>query len=323
VMADVKTARVRRTPEPVGNAISIAEFLERASLEGDVIVEADGHRVCLTSLDKVYWPDENITKGALLRYYAQISEVMLPYVESRPAILQRWPQGVKAKGFFQHDLDEAPEFLRAVRLTDEEDREIDYAVYSGLASLLYLVNLGTIEQHPFLSRVEDLEHPDWLVLDLDPGRAPWEHVLKTALVARDVLGGHNLKGYPKTSGSKGIHIVVPLEPVHSYPEIAEYAHDLAREIADRASSISTVERSVAGRTRGQVYVDWLQNARGKTLAAPYSARARPGATVSMPLRWEQVESGVRISDFTVQNVPARVLQGDPWEGFFGCRQRLG
>lgn len=316
-------AKLKRTAQKQGPSISIEEFLDLKNPKGDVIIAVDGERVPLTSLDRVYWPDEKITKFDLLCYYIRISPHLLPFLKDRPAILQRWPRGVNAPMFFQQDLESAPAFVKSVRLTNQEGRELDYGVYTNTASLLHFVNLGTIEQHPWHSTTKKLDKPDWIALDLDPKKAPWENVLEVALLAKQVCEEIGIKAFPKTSGSSGIHIYLPLKPTNSYDRVAEFARLLASEIAGRAPNIATIERSLSRRKPDQVYVDWMQNARGKSLASVYTTRAKPKATVSMPLTWKQVEKGVKISDFTVKNVLALVKKtGDAWADFFDSRQAL-
>ena len=316
-------AKLKRTAQKQGPSISIEEFLALKNPRGDVIVGVDDERVPLTSLDRIYWPDEKITKFELLCYYIRISPHLLPFLKDRPAILQRWPRGVNAPMFFQQDLESAPAFVKSVRLTNQEGRELDYGVYTNTASLLHFVNLGTIEQHPWHSTTKRLDKPDWIALDLDPKKAPWENVLEVALLARQVCEEIGIKAFPKTSGSSGIHIYLPLKASNTYDRVAEFARLLASEIASRAPNIATVERSLSRRKPDQVYVDWMQNARGKSLASVYTTRARPKATVSMPLTWKQVEKGVKISDFTLKNVLALVKKtGDAWAAFFDSRQAL-
>ncbi|HKY26711.1 MAG TPA: non-homologous end-joining DNA ligase [Pyrinomonadaceae bacterium] len=316
-------AKLKRTAQKQGPSISIEEFLALKNPKGDVIVEADGDRVPLTSLDRVYWPDEKITKFDLLSYYIRIGPHLLPFLKDRPAILQRWPRGVNAPMFFQQDLESAPAFVKSVRLTNQEGRQLDYGVYTNTASLLHFVNLGTIEQHPWHSTTKKLDKPDWIALDLDPKKAPWENVLQVALLARQVCEEIGIKAFPKTSGSSGIHVYLPLKPTNTYDGVAEFARLLASEIAGRAPNIATIERSLSRRKPDQVYVDWMQNARGKSLASVYTTRAKPKATVSMPLTWKQVERGVKISDFTLKNVLALVKKtGDAWADFFANRQTL-
>ena len=246
----------------------------------------------------------------------------MPFLKDRPAILQRYPRGIKAPMFFQQDLDSAPEFIKTARLINQEGRELDYGVYSTVGSLLHFVNLGTIEQHPWHSTIKQLDKPDWIAIDLDPKRAPWENVLQVALVVKEVADEIGLEAFPKTSGSSGIHIYVPLKPTNEYDKVAEFARMFASEVARRAPQIATVERTIAKRKSTQVYVDWMQNARGKSLASVFTARAKPKATVSMPLTWKQIEKGVKIEDFTITNVPELLKKGDPWADFFKSRQSL-
>ncbi len=309
--------------QKTGPAVSVDEFLRLKKPKGDVILDVDGERVSLTSLDRVYWPDEKLTKFDLLRYYLEIAPQLLPFLKGRPAILQRYPRGIKAPMFFQQDLESAPAFIKSIRLTNQDGRELDYAVFTTTGSILHFANQGNIEQHPWHSTVKHLDKPDYLMLDLDPKQAPWENVLKVALVCKDVLDELGLSAFPKTSGSSGIHVYLPLKPKHTFGKIASLAEALAAEVAQRVPKIATIQRSLAKREKQQVYVDAMQNARGKTIASPYSARAKPGATVSMPLTWKQIEKGVKISDFTIRNVTALVKKnGDAWKDFFASAQAL-
>ena len=318
-----KPARPKRTGERESSTISREEFLALKSPKGNLILEIDGEPVSLTHLDRVYWPDEKITKFDLLCYYLRLEPHILPFLKDRPAILQRYPRGINAPMFFQQDLESAPPFIKTVQLTNQEGRELNYAVYTTVGSLLHFVNLGTIEQHPWHSTVKHLDRPDYLMLDLDPKEAPWKNVLEVALVCREVFDEVGLSAFPKTSGSSGIHVYLPLKPKHDYRKIAAVAEALASEVAQRAPKIATIQRSLAKRQKQQVYVDAMQNARGKSIAAAYTARAKPGATVSMPLTWKQVEKGVKISDFTTQNVPGLIKKNkDAWAKFFDSRQEL-
>jgi bifunctional non-homologous end joining protein LigD len=189
--------------------------------------------------------------------------------------------------------------------------------------VLHFVNQGNIEQHPWHSTVKHLDKPDWIAIDLDPKSAPWENVLQVALIVKEVADEIGLSVFPKTSGSSGMHIYVPLKPTNEYDKVAEFARLLAGEVARRAPKIATVERTIAKRKSTQVYVDWMQNARGKSLAAVFTARAKPKASVSMPLTWKQVSQGVKITDFTITNVPELLQKkGDPWANLFDERQAL-
>ena len=321
--APTKKPHVKVTRQKGGNAISVDEFLSLKRPKGDLNLRVGKELVSLTSLDRVYWPDEKLTKFDLLCYYLQAADYIMPYLKDRPAILQRWPRGINAPMFFQQDLESAPAFIKTERLTNQEGRQLDYAVYSTTASLLHFVNLGTIEQHPWHSTIKHLSKPDWIAIDLDPKKAPWENVLQTALVLKEVADEIGLKAFPKTSGSSGLHIYVPLKSTNDYEPVAEFSKLLAGEVARRAPQIATVERTIAKRKTTQVYVDWMQNARGKSLASTFTARARAKAPVSMPLTWKQVEQGVKISDFTITNaVEILKKKGDPWSTFFQSRQAL-
>jgi len=318
-----KPGKIKRTREREGPAISVEDFLALRKPKGDLILEIEGERVSLTSLDRVYWPTERLTKFDLLCYYLCISPYILPFLKDRPAILQRYPRGVGAPMFFQQDLESAPAFIKTRRLTNQEGRQLDYAVYTTVGSLLHFVNLGTIEQHPWHSTIKHLDKPDYLMLDLDPKEAPWKNVLEVALVCKEVFDELGLPTFPKTSGSSGIHVYLPLKPKYDFGKIAEVAFALANEVAQRAPKIATTQRSLAKRQKQQVYVDAMQNSRGKTIASIYSARAKPGATVSMPLAWKQIEKGVKISDFTIKNVPELVeKKNDVWAKFFDSRHEL-
>ncbi|HAF15440.1 MAG TPA: DNA polymerase LigD [Blastocatellia bacterium] len=322
-ITSAKKSSVKLTKQTKATALSVAEFLALKDPKGNLTLAVDGEHVSLTNLERVYWPDEKITKFDLLRYYLHVSPHLMPFLKNRPAILQRWPRGVNAPMFFQQDLESAPAFVKTVRLTNQEGRDLNYAVYTNTASLLHFVNLGTIEQHPWHSTTAKLDQPDWVAIDLDPKKAPWENVLQVALIGKEVCDEIGLTAFPKTSGSSGIHIYVPLKPVNKYERVAEFSRLLAGEIARRAPKIATVERTIAKRKKDQVYVDWMQNARGKSLAAVFTARAKPKATVSMPLTWKQIEQGVKISDFTVRNAPALLAKkGDAWSDFFNQRQKL-
>jgi bifunctional non-homologous end joining protein LigD len=319
----IKVSEVKRTRQKGGTVVTVDEFLRLDRPKGDLVLKVGREEVSVTSLDRIYWPDEKLTKFDLLSYYLKVADYIMPFLQDRPAILQRYPRGIKAPMFFQQDLDSAPAYIKTARLTNQEGRQLDYGVYSTVGSLLHFVTLGTIEQHPWHSTVKRLDKPDWIAIDLDPKKAPWENVLQVALVVKEVADEIGLQAFPKTSGSSGIHIYVPLKPANEYEKVAEFARLFATEVAQRAPKIATVERTIAKRKSTQVYVDWMQNARGKSLAAVFTARARPKAPVSMPLTWKQIEKGVKIQDFTIVNVPDLLQKkGDAWADFFNERQIL-
>ena len=314
---------VKRQKQKGGTVITVEEFLSLERPKGDLQLKIGREQVSVTSLDRIYWPDEKLTKFDLLSYYLRVADYIMPYLRERPAILQRWPRGIKAPMLFQQDLDTAPEFIKTASLINQEGRQLDYGVYTTVASLVHFVTLGTIEQHPWHSTVKKLDKPDWIAIDLDPKSAPWENVLQVAQVVKEVADEIGLQAFPKTSGSSGIHIYVPLKPANEYDKVAEFARLFASEVAGRAPRIATVERTIAKRKSTQVYVDWMQNARGKSLASAFTARAKPKATVSMPITWKQISDGVKITDFTIENVPELLeKKGDAWAEFFDSRQTL-
>ena len=307
-------------------AAPVARALKSKHLEGDVDVRVGEHVVRLTNLDRVYWPDEGLTKGDLVRYYYEVAKYILPYLKDRPLIMKRYPSGIKGEYFHQHDVNEVPEFVRTVTLAVEEGgHEVDYIVGDNLPTLLYMANLGAIERHPWHSRVRNLDRPDWFVFDLDPGKGvEFETICDLALATRDVLRRLGLESYAKTSGSRGIHVYVPVKPEYTYEEVAEFAERVATAIADENPDVATVERSLKKRRGGQIYVDHMQNARGKSVVAPYSVRPRAGASVSAPLTWEEVRrKRITPQSFTVENMMRRLGQrGDLFRPVLSKRQSL-
>src|SRR5258708_16809787 len=198
VSTQAKKSPVKRSVQKAGAAVPVDAFLNLKQPKGDMLLLIGGTHVSLTSLERVYWPAEKITKFDLLCYYLRVSEFILPFLQDRPAILQRWPRGINAPMFFQQDLESAADFIKTVRLTNQEGRELDYAVYTTTASLLHFVNLGAIEQHPWHSTIKKLSQPDWIAIDLDPKKAPWENVLATALTVKAVCDELGMKCFPKT-----------------------------------------------------------------------------------------------------------------------------
>lgn len=294
--------------EKSGRAVAARKAFESAELAGDLNIKAGREVVSLSHLDKVYWPDAGYTKGDLIRYYYEVADYILPYLKDRPLIMKRYPDGISGKFFHQHDVDEAPEYVRTVELEVEEGHAVDYIVGDNLATLLYMANLGAIERHPWHSRVRNIDRPDWVVFDLDPGEGvEFTTICELAMGVRDALGRVGLEGYAKTSGSRGIHVYVPIKPQYDYDEAAAFAEQLATIVAAEHSEIATVERSLKKRRRGQIYVDHMQNARGKSVVAPYSVRPREGATVSAPLEWGEVKRAkIKMQDFNIKTMARRL-----------------
>jgi bifunctional non-homologous end joining protein LigD len=267
-----------------------------------------------SNLDKVFWPDEKYTKGDLIEYYRAISPWLLPFLVDRPVVLTRFPDGISGKSFFQKDAPGfIPEWLRTERMwSADTEREIDYFVCDNLESLLYLANMGTIPLHVWGSRVATLEQPDWCILDLDPKDAPFEHVVKVARAVKELCDEIELPAFIKTSGSTGLHVMLPMARLVTFEQARQLGGLLARVIANGLPDIATVTRQV-GKRGGRVYLDYVQNGHGRLLVAPYSVRPLPGGPVSMPLEWREVTPKLDIRKFTIKNAPARMekLGSDP------------
>lgn len=290
---------------------------------GETRVKVGEHEVVLTQLDKVYWPEEGYTKGDLVAYYRDVADLMLPYLRDRPLILKRYPKGIARGSFHQHEMRDAPPYVRTVPLESEAGRVIDYAVCDNAATLLYLVNLGSIALHPWHSRVGNLDQPDWVVFDLDQEGANYDVVCKVALALKEVLDRLGLEAYPKTSGSSGMHLYLPIGARYGYDVAAEVAEEIAMVVARENPDLITLERSLVNRKAGRVYLDYLQNARGKSIVAPYSVRARPRASVSAPLDWGEVKRGLQPSTFTMPTMRRRLeTKGDLFSPVLGPGQSL-
>jgi bifunctional non-homologous end joining protein LigD len=268
----------------------------------------------LTNLSKVFWPDDGYTKGDLLVYYRAIAPWLLPYLRNRPVVMTRYPDGIAGKSFFQKDAPGfRPKWIRTERMWSEDtQREIDYFICDDEASLLYVINLGSIPLHLWASRVPTLERPDWCVLDLDPKGAPFEHVVEVARAAKALCDRIRLPLLVKSSGSSGLHLLVPLGRQCTHEQSRSLGELLARCLVGRLPEIATIVRQVTRRD-GKVYVDYLQNGSGKLIVAPFSARPLPGAPVSVPLTWREVTPKLDIRRHTIATVPERMrkLGRDP------------
>jgi len=274
---------------------------------------ADETRVTITNPAKVFWPDEGYTKSDLIEYYEAVSPWLLPYLRDRPLVLTRYPDGITGKSFFQKDAPEwTPSWIRTERIhAPDVGRDIDYFIVDDRESLRYVVNLGTIPLHLWNSRLASLDHPDWLVLDLDPKGAPFTDVVKVARALHAILDDLGLPSYVKTSGATGLHIVLPLGAGYDYEVTRTFARLLAVMGVEAEPEISTIARPLRSRG-GKVYIDFGQNGRGQTVVAPFSARPLPGAPVSCPLSWDEVTAKLDPARFTIKTTPARLDKlGDP------------
>ncbi|HXM38615.1 MAG TPA: DNA ligase D [Gemmatimonadales bacterium] len=270
--------------------------------------------VVFSNLDKVFWPDEGYTKGDLIEYYRGISPWLLPYLKDRPVVLTRYPDGIKGKSFYQKDAPAfAPDWIRTVPIWSEDtQRNIDYFVVNDLDSLLYLANLGTIPLHIWGSRVTDLEHPDWCLIDLDPKDAPFAQVITLGKALKKLCDDVEMAAFIKTTGKSGLHVLLPLGRQLTYEQCLQLAMLFARLVTDQFPDIATTTRSISKRG-GKVYVDAFQNRRGQLMVAPFSVRPLPGAPVSMPSEWREVTGKLDNGKFTIANAKKRMerLKHDP------------
>lgn len=280
----------------------------------------------VTNFDKVYWPDEGITKGELIKYYLDVSDYILPYLKNRPQSLNRFPNGIKGASFYHKDMevDQLPSWAKTAKLYSKaNDHEIDYLICNDIPTLLYMANLGCIEINPWHSRYNKPDFPDYMMLDLDPGDISFKEVVNTALVIKEISDELKISSYCKTSGATGLHIYFPLGAKYDYDQVKIFAEILANLTHSRIPSVTTVERTVSKRGN-KIYVDFLQNRKGQTIAAPYSVRPRPHATVSTPLEWNEVNHNLSPEMFTMKNIIPRLeKKGDLWKGIFENPLNLG
>lgn len=267
-----------------------------------------------THLDKVFFPKHGYTKGDLMDYYRSVADVMLPYLKDRPHSLLRQPDGIKGFGFFQKNNEHLPDWVpHADIFSDSNNADLHWIVGGKLDTLLYMVQLGTIEINPWNSRVQHLDNPDWIVVDLDPEGRTFKEVITVAREVKKVCDAWGVPSYPKTSGKTGIHIFIPLGAKYNYEQAKNFAHLMVIEVNRRLPDLTSLERMPEKR-KHKIYLDFLQNRQGQTLAAPYSVRPTPDATVSTPLTWDEVVPSLQPTDFTIKNIGERIKKvGDLWK----------
>jgi bifunctional non-homologous end joining protein LigD len=277
-------------------------------------VAAGRHEVTLTNLRKVFFPQTGATKGDLLQYYAGVSSYLLPHVKDRAMVMKRYPHGAQGDFFFMKRVPEPhPEWLQTCRIEHRSGNVIDFPMANDLASLLWIVNLGCIDLNQWYATCDDINRPDYVHFDLDPGSAPFERVRETALLVRDGLSAFGMTSYAKTSGSKGIHVYVPIVRGPLQKEVWTFAKEFAVAIARHEPELMTAEYRKEKRPPGRVLVDYNQNRWGSTLASVYSVRPTPHASVSAPVTWDEVERGIEIDDFRIDNMLNRIVNtGDLW-----------
>jgi len=298
--------RVKSRPAPV----QIPEHVT------DAEITVEGGTVKLTNLQKIFWPKLRLTKRDLLQYYADVSPWLLPHVKDRAMVMKRYPNGINGPFFFMKRAPSPrPSSIPICPIEHASGNVIGFPVIQHLASLLWLVNLGCIDLNPWYARCDDVHRPDYLHFDLDPVEGTrFQRVLETALLVRDALAAMEITSYAKTTGSRGIHVYVPIVRGPDQKQVWSFAKKFSKELEKQHPKIVTAEYRIAKRPKGRVLVDYNQNAWNRTLASVYSVRPKPLGTVSTPVTWKEVERGVRIEDFTMMNVPQRLKElGDLWE----------
>lgn len=283
------------------------------------VKEINGHELKFTNLSKIYWPKEKFTKRDMLNYYHEVAPYILPYLKDRPQSLNRYPNGIAGKSFYHKDITgSAPDWVKQEPYTTGKGEHKNFLVPENEAALLYMANLGAIEMNPWSSTIHKEDYPDWCLIDLDPSaKNTFDDVIETALVTKEVIDNLKIKCYVKTSGSTGLHIYIPLGAKYTYDQSQLLGKIIATRVNELLPEMTSVERIIKKR-KGKLYLDYLQNRPKATLAAPYSLRPKPGATVSMPLHWEEVKKGLRMDDFTIENSVERIKkEGDIFKGVLG------
>jgi len=291
------------------------------SSENEKEITLNKHTVKLTNQDKIYFPKDNITKGDVIEYYQSVASYILPHLKNRPLSLNRFPNGIEEQNFYQKDAsDHIPDWVKTTQVYSESnDKDIDYIYCNDKATLAYLNNLGCIDMNPWNSSLPDLDHPDFLVLDLDPSKKnTFDEVIETALQVNEVLKSIKIEGYCKTSGSTGIHVYIPMGGKYDFDQVKDFAHILMKQVHEQLPKITTLERSLQKRDDKKIYLDYLQNRTGQTLASAYSLRPKQGASVSMPLEWNELKPGLKPTDFNIHNALDRIKEkGDLFKPVLG------
>ncbi|WP_160714541.1 DNA ligase D [Chitinophaga solisilvae] len=308
------------TPKSITMATATASAAEK-----ERIVTLNGKKVTLTNQQKLYWPKEKITKGQLIDYYLGMAEIILPHLKDRPLSLHRFPNGITGQAFYQKDLnlEQSPVWIKSIALRAESTgKDVDYLICNNEATLAFMANLGCIEINPWLSRTARLDNPDFIVMDLDPENIDFKYVVEAAQHIKAFLDQYKVTCFCKTSGSTGLHIYIPVGGKYSYDTGRLFAEYIARHVNQELPKSTSVIRTKSQRNH-KVYIDFLQNSRGQTIAAPYSVRPKPGATVSMPLLWKEVNEKLKMTDFTIFNSRERVNEtGDLWHDIQSTKNDL-
>src|SRR6266850_5278977 len=325
VTREYHPARVQRAAGfPKRRKLSVRPFvlpMDKAGLE----LEIDGRLVKLTNLDKPFWPKLGVTKRDLIQYYINLSPALLPHLTDRAMVMKRYPNGAAGEFFFMKRAPSPrPDWIEICSIEHSSGNIIDFPMIQDLPSLLWVINLGCIDLNQWYARCDDVDLPDYLHFDLDPvPGASFEKVVEASLFLKKALDSLSIPSYAKTTGSKGIHIYVPIQLGPTQKQVWGFAKEFAQAVASQAPQLLTAVYQVSKRPKGRVLVDYNQNAWGRTLASVYSVRPKQRPTVSTPVQWKELERGVVTEDFRIDNVPARVRKlGDLWKPLLAKRGRF-
>ncbi|MGH9968703.1 MAG: non-homologous end-joining DNA ligase [Pyrinomonadaceae bacterium] len=321
---DYHPAKVRRAPGRRKVAAKPPQVKIPRNAKG-IELEVDGRIVKLTNLGKLFWPELGITKRDLIQYYADVAPALLPHLTDRAMVMKRYPNGAAGEFFFMKRAPEPrPDWIEICSIEHSSGNIIDFPMIQDVPSLLWVINLGCIDLNQWYARCDDVDRPDYVHFDLDPvPGASFEKVVEAALLIREALESLKIPCYGKTTGSKGIHVYVPIVRGPTQGQVWAFAKEFAHALAGQAPELLTAVYQVSKRPKGRVLVDYNQNSWGRTLASIYSVRPTPRASVSTPVKWSELERGVKIEDFRLDNVPARVRRiGDLWKPLLANRGRF-
>ena len=319
VVRETPVEVIRDAPAAASKLVTAPKTKSRQTLlnpnEETQVKKICGHDLKFPNLSKVYWPEEGYTKRDMLNYYYQVAEYILPYLKDRPLSLNRFPNGIKGPSFYQKDVKgKAPSWAKTFPYTTSDGEDKEFLVGDDEATLLWMASLGCIEMNPWFSRTQRPDHPDYCVIDLDPDKNTFDQVIEAAREVKKVLDAIGIVGYPKTSGSTGIHIYIPLGAKYTYDQSQMFGKLIVSIVHQQLPDFTSIERLIKNRG-GKMYLDFLQNRPKTTITEPYSLRPKPGATVSMPLHWDEVRKGLSMKDFTITNTIARLKsEGDLFKG---------
>ena len=304
---------------------SVAGAIRIPDDRNEVKLRVGGRTITLTNLDKVFFPRAGLAKRDLLRYYADVAAILLPHLRDRAMVMKRYPNGIRGKWFFMKRAPTPrPEWLETCEIMHKSRNLIAFPMVQDLASLLWIINLGCVDLNPWYARCDDTDRPDFLNFDLDPARgATFAQARETALVVRDALEKLGMRPMVKTSGSEGLHLYVAIARGPTQKQVWTFAKEFAYAVASQAPKLLTAVYQVSKRPKGRVLVDYNQNAWGRTLASVYSVRPNKLPTVSTPVTWKELERGIAIEDFRIDNVPARIRKiGDIWKPLYEAKGRF-